>query len=235
MTKTIFQPFEKPEVWSITNYPAGGGGANALNGVARLFATRTGLELKSIEIRKVIADFRACVEAVLAELPPELRPEPAISHVHARSILQRAFQAVVSEVFFKTYGQPQALLMSLSHDFIATHQSSTCGDVRLEIPQQVFLAGDLDIMNWCRYLPEEFDSLAPHNLTIEDLTAEAARFYDTLKGDGKPLIAIVLGHDLVSAKHMEALGKVAKQILDARFVISSSPRSIQDMLADICD
>lgn len=228
-----------PAVWAVCNYPAHSGGASAFNGVARLFAARTGLELHSIDALKIIADFQMSVEAVLAHLPHELRPEPATGHPHMRSLLQRAMQAVASEVFIKaqenTMGVPQAMLMSFDHRFITTYRTSSSGEIHLQIPKRVFTADQLDIMHWCRYLPKEFDNLAPHNLTTEILAAEADRFRQALKGDGRPLIAIVIGDDGVSNGQMAALGTIAAQMPDARFVISSSPRSSEYVFAKACE
>jgi Mitochondrial fission ELM1 len=239
MTNIISKTATKPKIWAICNYPAGSGGANAFNGVARIFAARTGLELNPIDAHQVIIDFWASVEAVLAHLPQSLRPEPAPVHPHSRSLLQRALQEVASELFFKTqvktHGQPQALLMSLNRGFIATHQTNQAGYIPLQIPSQMFVADGLDITGWGNHLPWQFDKLVPHSHTVESLASEAAHFQQALKGDGKPLIGIVLSDDDVSGKHIRALGVIATQMPDARFVISSSPRAGKELFAQICD
>lgn len=235
MTDTTPHTVVKPKLWAVCNYPAGSGGYHAFNGVARLFAASTGLELHSIEASKIIEDFRDTVETVLAHLPAELRPEPAKGHPQMRSRSQRAFQEVVSEVFYKKHGAPHAILMSSSPDFIGTRDSSPSGDVRLKIPKEIFVAPHLDVTAWRNYLPDAHDSLAPHSLTVEGLASEAARFREALKGDRKPLIAIVLSINHVSTERMKALGEIAAQKPDARFIISSSPRGIKNMFPDICD
>lgn len=237
MTDSIPQLPDTPAIWAVCNYPAGSGGANAFNGTAKLFAARTGLELHSIDAIKLIADFKQSVEAVLGHLPIELRPEPEASNLQTRTLLQRAMQAVASEVFFRTkaetIGHPQALLMSFDHRFIATHRTSQHGEIHLQIPERMFLADQLDIMHWCRYLPPQYDNLAPHHLSVEELAEEAARFRQALKGDGKPLIAIVLGQDYISKDAMAGLSAIANQFPDARFVVSTSPRTYLDILPDL--
>ncbi len=204
----------QPEVWAVCDYSEGAGGYNAFMGVARHFAKESDLNLRTFDCDQgVYQEFRECIEEVVGN--------------HYSSGQLRSFEAnhsAVENFFLKNGGIPQAILTSfgvcLPH---GTYDFN--GETKITSPQQIFLAESLRLSTWKHYLPSEHIGLVPHSLTEEILTKEARHFYEILKSDGRPMVAIVMANNYrVKGSVLFKLNELVQQFPNARFVVLSSPR-----------
>ena len=225
---------QTPEVWAFCNYTPGMGGYRAFMGVAEQFSARTGLQLRPMEYKIIAADFRSAVAAIVQHMPERLKEEPREgSRLWWRR--DKALRQVATELVFRKHGYPTGILMPFDHKFIGmptqNPDSTAFQDrVRLTAPRNTFLADHLAITHWDSYLPDEYRGLAPHSLTRAELASEAERFYPTLKADGKPVIAIILANGFMGRHEEPAIKKIIAENPNARFVLSSSPRTIPGVL-----